>query len=207
MSQQQLADEIGVHVNTIGKFERGAAVPDLIQLMDIAIATQVTPAWLGQGEPYKKNLKDPSGKEMASETEEDLVFVPSYDIKASAGNGSPVHDELVIGRFAFRRSWLSRKGLNPQSLAVVTARGDSMEPTVRDGDILLIDRKIDRVTTDGIYLIERDNDLYCKRLQRRFEGGLTIMSDNPRYEAQHLAGEASDALHVAGRVIWIGGER
>lgn len=149
----------------------------------------------------------PSSSAYASLDSGDLVLVPSYGVEASAGNGAPVNDEHVIGRFAFKRSWLARKGLNPQHLAVVTARGDSMEPTVRDGDILLVDRNVTRISADGIYLIERDNELYCKRLQRLFDGGVTIMSDNPRYEAQQLAGEAADALNVTGRVIWIGGER
>lgn len=207
LSQKQLADALGVHVNTIGKFERGEAVPDVIQIFDIAIATKVTPAWLANGAPYKKNLRESETDVGQQHSAEDLVFVPGYDIKASAGNGSHVNEEQVIGRFAFKQSWLARKGLNPQSLAVVTARGDSMEPTVRDGDILLVDRDVSRISADGIYLIERDNDLYCKRLQRRFDGGVTIMSDNPRYEAQHLPREAAEDLHVAGRVIWIGGER
>lgn len=207
MSQKQLADALGVHFNTIGKFERGDAVPDVIQIADLAIATKVTPAWLANGAPYKKSLRDSETDVGQEHSAKDLVFVPGYDIKASAGNGSHINEEQVIGRFAFKRSWLARKGLNPQNLAVVSARGDSMEPTVRDGDILLVDRNVTRISADGIYLIERDNELYCKRLQRKFDGGVTIMSDNPRYEAQHLTGETADALHVTGHVIWIGGER
>ena len=158
------------------------------------------------GNAYEKS-STPAHGGITAENSGDLVLVSGYGVKASAGNGEQVNDEHVIGRFAFKRSWISRKGLNPNSLAVVTARGDSMEPTVRDGDILLVDRNIDRISTDGIYLIERDNQLYCKRLQKKFDGGVTIMSDNPRYEAQQLSADAAASLHVAGHVIWIGGER
>jgi phage repressor protein C with HTH and peptisase S24 domain len=206
MSQKVLAELIRVHVNTIGKFERGDTVPDAIQLSQIGQATQTNPAWLLCGEIYDKAVPI-DGAHLASGTPADLVLVSGYGVKASAGNGDQVNDENVIGRFAFKRSWISRKGLNPNNLVVVTAHGDSMEPTVRDGDILLVDREIGRVASDGIYLIERENDLYCKRLQRRFDGGVTIMSDNPRYEAQHLSVDMAEALHVSGRVIWIGGER
>lgn len=207
MSQEHLAKRLGIHVNTIGKFERGVAVPDAQMLIDVGVAAEVSPAWLLMGEPYDKQAGQSGASAAGSLDSADLVLVPSYGVEASAGNGAPVNDEYVIGRFAFKRSWLARKGLNPQQLAVVTARGDSMEPTVRDGDILLVDRNVTRISADGIYLIERDNELYCKRLQRLFDGGVTIMSDNPRYEAQQLAGDAADALNVTGRIIWIGGER
>ena len=206
VSQRALAELIHVHVNTIGKFERGDTVPDALQLHEIGRVLNCNPAWLLCGNAYEKS-STPAHGGITAENSGDLVLVSGYGVKASAGNGEQVNDEHVIGRFAFKRSWISRKGLNPNSLAVVTARGDSMEPTVRDGDILLVDRNIDRISTDGIYLIERDNQLYCKRLQKKFDGGVTIMSDNPRYEAQQLSADAAASLHVAGHVIWIGGER
>ena len=206
VSQKTLADLIDVHVNTIGKIERGDAVPDAIQLHEIGRVTKTNPAWLLCGDLYEKSSESTHGDKAAANSA-DLVLVRGYDVKASAGNGSQVNDENVMGSFAFKREWLARKGLNPQNLAVVTARGDSMEPTVRDGDILLVDRNVTNISADGIYLIERDNELYCKRLQRKFDGGVTIMSDSPRYEAQHLSADAAEDLHVAGRVIWIGGDR
>jgi phage repressor protein C with HTH and peptisase S24 domain len=206
ISQRTLAEQINVHVNTIGKFERGETVPDAVQLYDIALVTKTNPAWLLCGEKYPKNSADSSGA-LYSGDGGDLALVPAYGVKASAGNGEHVNEEQVIGRFAFKREWLARKGLNANNLAVVAARGDSMEPTVRDGDILLVDRNVDRISTDGIYLIERENDLFCKRLQRSFDGGVTIMSDNPRYGPQQLSTDAASELNIVGRVIWIGGER
>lgn len=205
ISQRTLADQINVHVNTIGKFERGETVPDAIQLHDIALVTNSNAAWILCGNKYPKS--DDAAGALYSPDGGDLVLVSAYGVKASAGNGEQVNEEQVIGRFAFKRAWITRKGLNPNNLAVVTARGDSMEPTVRDGDILLVDRNVDRISTDGIYLIERENDLFCKRLQKSFDGGVTIMSDNPRYGPQQLSADAASELHIAGRVIWIGGER
>lgn len=206
MSQQALADLLNVHVNTIGKLERGAAGLQADLLLQISVATRVSPAWLLLGPSYAKDDLEKGGRNPPPDVE-DLVWVPSYGVEASAGNGTPVGDEQVIGRFAFKRGWLARKALKPERLVVITARGDSMEPTVRDGDILLVDRNVQRISADGMYIIERDNELYCKRLQRLFDGGVTIMSDNTRYEPQQLSGETADSLNVTGRVIWIGGER
>ena len=202
LSQAQLADAIGVHVNTIGKVERGTAVPDAELLLNVGRVTKVAPEWLLVGGENR------TGAELATASDyADLVLIPAYSVRASAGNGNHINDEDVVGKFAFKRSWLARKGMNPTNLVVVSAKGDSMEPTARDGDILLVDRNIARLAGDGIYLIERDNDLYCKRLQKRFDGGVTIMSDNPRYEPQHLSADAASVLNVTGRVVWIGGER
>lgn len=206
-SQEALAEAVGVHANTIGKLERGKASADSTLLVAIARATSVSPAWLLLGEPYPKSnvgtkIAPPVPADMG-----DFAMIDAYDIEASAGNGVIAREEEVIGRFAFKRSWLDRKGLNPANLVIVTAKGDSMEPTVRSGDILLIDKNITRLASDGIYLIERDNEVYCKRLQKLFNGGVTIMSDNGKYKPQELDQEGAERLHVTGRVVWIGGER
>ena len=203
LSQMQLAEAIGVHVNTVGKLERGVGVADAQQLLDIGRVTKAAPAWLLMGD----EKRGPAEPDAQAVNVADLVKISAYNVRASAGNGDHVNGEEVSGKVAFRRSWLERKGLNPATMAVVRARGDSMEPTVRDGDMLLVDRNMARLAGDGIYLIERDNDLYCKRLQKRFDGGVTIMSDNARYEPQQLSTEASAALNVVGRVFWVGGER
>lgn len=201
LTQEQLAKAIGVHTNTIGKVERGTAVPDAQLLLDLGPAIKVTPQWLLVGDTSKAGAGVPV-------ICENLVLIPDYSVQASAGNGLNVNEEDIIGTFAMPRSWLARKGLNPATLVVVHARGDSMEPTVRDGDILVVDRKVTRLAGDGIYLIERENDLYCKRLQKLFDGGVIIKSDNQqRYDPQQLLADAASALNIIGRVIWIGGER
>lgn len=206
-SQESLAEAVGVHANTIGKLERGKTSVDATLLVAIARATSASPAWLLLGEPYPKSSSGMKIAPPALAGMGDFAMIDAYDIEASAGSGVMAREEEVIGRFAFKRSWLGRKGLNPASLVIVTAKGDSMEPTVRSGDILLVDKNISRLASDGIYLIERDNEVYCKRLQKLFNGGVSIMSDNSKYKPQELDQEGAERLHVTGRVVWIGGER
>lgn len=200
LAQAEFAKLARMHANTLGKIERGDALPDVGQLFDLSCVMGVEVKDLLAG------LSKPASQDSVLE-DADLLLVPGYDVKASAGNGNHVNGEAVIGRYAFSRSWLARKGLKHENLAVVTANGDSMEPTVRSGDILLVDLSVKRVSPDGIYLIEKDNELFCKRLQRLFDGGVSIMSENTKYETQHLSPASAEALHVVGRVIWIGGER
>lgn len=137
----------------------------------------------------------------------DTASVSFYDVQASAGNGAAVTGEDVIGQFSVRKNWLSRKGFKATDLSMISARGDSMEPTIHHGDLLLVAALRTEAMTDGIYLIEIGGDLFCKRLQRQFGGGVTIRSDNPKYDPQHLPAESAAALHVVGRIVWVGGER
>lgn len=91
---------------------------------------------------------------------------------------------------------------NPTKLEVVAAYGDSMEGTFADGDVLLIDRGVNEVRTDGIYALAIDNEVYIKRVQRRLDGGLTLISDNKKYEAHVLHNGAVGNMSVLGRIVW-----
>lgn len=135
-------------------------------------------------------------------------LVPQLGVHASAGNGYAVDTEDVIGRFAFRRDWLSKKVANTDALRVITAKGRSMEPTVRDGDILLVDTSPQERLTDGIYVLNYQGESICKRLMRLVDGGLRICSDNAtEFPPQDVPVGHVEQVHVVGRVIWVGGER
>ena len=86
----------------------------------------------------------------------------------------------------------------------MTARGDSMEETIRDGDVLLVDTSIDRVRDNSIYVIVYGDMVLVKRIHGRINGSLQLISDNPRYPAEEVAKAEVDQLQVAGRVAWYG---
>lgn len=137
-----------------------------------------------------------------------FFLVPQLSVHASAGNGYAVDAEDVIGRFAFRRDWLSKKVGNTEAARVITARGRSMEPTVRDGDILLVDTSLQERLTDGIYVLDFEGESRCKRLQRLVDGGLRIHSDNAaEFPPEDVPPGRVNQVRVVGKVIWVGGER
>lgn len=137
---------------------------------------------------------------------QDFALVPCFDVEAAAGSGRQVDQELQTSEMAFRRDWLSSKGLQADKCALIKARGDSMEPTIYDGDLLLVDRRIDSIKDDAIYIIESDNHLVVKRIQQALDGSLTIISDNSRYEKQVIDPNRARGLKIAGRVRWYGHE-
>ncbi len=135
----------------------------------------------------------------------DLVLVPCLDAEASAGPGAVVDEDHVHARIAFRADWLRELvGGNPAGLSVIRVRGDSMAPTLNDGDEILVDRDdgADRLR-DGIYVLRADDMLNVKRLACNPSGrGFEVRSDNPVYPTWVDCDPESVA--IIGRVVWAG---
>ena len=134
-----------------------------------------------------------------------FVLVPRYDVQGSMGNGSVIHSEQIVDHLAFRAEWVRTElGTNPNSLVLISAVGDSMEPTLRAHDLLLIDRSTNSVKQDAIYAFAVDGELRIKRIQRMFDGSLVIKSDNTSYAEEMLPLDQASTINIIGRVVWSG---
>jgi phage repressor protein C with HTH and peptisase S24 domain len=130
-----------------------------------------------------------------------LLTVPVLDTAASAGPGAVGEDRRSAAGMGFSEAWLKRLRARGgrDGLSVIGVRGDSMVPTLADGDDILVD-EADRVSLrDGIYVLRVDGALLVKRLVRE-EQGFAVRSDNP------LAGpvDLSGSVDIVGRVLWAG---
>ncbi len=133
-----------------------------------------------------------------------LALVPRFALGASAGPGSLSEDEAPLGQFAFDPAWLRSLGVAPTRLSMIRVAGDSMLPTLSDGDDIMVDQA-DGATSvrDGIYVLRMDDALLVKRLApnpatRR----LAVTSDNPAYPDWPDCDPA--AVDIIGRVVWAG---
>lgn len=130
--------------------------------------------------------------------------IPRFDMRASAGGGAVVPNIPEIkNRALFRLEWIRRVTRSPlKHLAIIEVEGDSMEPTLRPGDNILIDTlQKHPQRRDGIYAINRDGELQVKRVAAHpVTRLLTITSDNPNYPSwQDIP---PDQIDIVGRVIW-----
>lgn len=133
-------------------------------------------------------------------------MVPRYNVKVSLGGGSLVESEQVVDYLAFKSDWIRTKmHLNPADLILISAIGDSMYPTLRDGDLILLDKSKTTVSDDAIYVLRFDGNLIAKRLQKLFDGSVQIKSDNIIYDPQMVPADRVQDLAIIGRVMWIGG--
>ena len=129
------------------------------------------------------------------------VDITRLALRASAGPGAMVEREGAIGSFRFSPRWLRDQGLQADRLSAIAVSGDSMEPTLRDGDEILVDHTRKDVR-DGIYVVRLDGALLVKRLDTRGSRRLTLRSDNPAYPPIDCDPEH---LEVIGRVVWKSG--
>ena len=135
-----------------------------------------------------------------------LLQVPRLDIGASAGGGALADDERAEALFAFDPRWLRRVSASPKHLSIIRVEGDSMMPTLSDGDDIMVDADdaMNRLR-DGIYVLRRDGVLLVKRLAcsgAREGAAISIISDNAAYPT--IAGVERADLHIVGRVVWAG---
>lgn len=138
----------------------------------------------------------------SDEAPNDLVVVPRLAVDASAGPGALVEDEPRRGRVAFAAGFLREIGGGAAAMSMLRVSGDSMEPTLADGDEILVEaRDSGEALRDGIYVLRAEGTLLVKRIARNPAGGLTIRSDNPAYPAWEC--RAAD-VEVIGRVVWAG---
>jgi len=127
--------------------------------------------------------------------------IPRLPLGASAGPGTLAAEEIPTGALRFNNRWLKGQGLEPAMLSVIEVEGDSMEPTLRDGDEILVDRT-PRPMRAGIHVIRLDDVLLVKRLEPGPAGILRIISDNPAYPR---AERSLSDVGIVGRVVWKGG--
>jgi phage repressor protein C with HTH and peptisase S24 domain len=131
----------------------------------------------------------------------DWVEVPRLPLEASAGPGALGAEEIPFDAFQFSRRWLREQGLEPAQLSSIRVMGDSMDPLLRDGDEILVDRT-PRPFREGVHVVRLGEALHVKLLQAVPPGGLRLISQNAAYAPVDVAMEDVD---VVGRVVWKGG--
>ena len=157
-------------------------------------------AYLGVSEA---SLGGPGSPEPADSGE--MIRVPRLDVAASAGHGAITGSEVAVAHIAFDPKWLRQlcKG-GTNKLSFIRVQGDSMSPTLADGDDILVDEAdgAERLR-DGIYVLRREDTLMVKRLAiNPFAARATITSDNPAYPEWRDCDLST--LAIIGRVIWAG---
>ena len=102
----------------------------------------------------------------------------------------------------FTRAFLARLGYAaPESLCVLHAEGDSMEPLITDGAPVLIDRSDARLR-EGVFAFRIGEHVHVKRLRPAGSGGVEVLPANPAYPPVEVA---RDDVDVIGRGVWKGG--
>lgn len=220
----RLAKMAGVTPKATSKWMNGESMPGGAKMLAIATALKVRVEWLEygrgemrEGEPSAKTetasadiLPFASSESDGVVSDEKYAFIPQYTAMASAGVGHENPHIELRGTLAFKREWLRIKGVNPKSLKVIYADGDSMWPTINDHDVLLVDEsRVDPVDGQIFVMFSQTKGTIVKRLIESDIDGWIIRSDNPdkiNHGDQVLPDGEIHEHRILGRVIWRGGD-
>lgn len=231
MTQTEFSQRIGVHKNTLGRYERGESALDILTARQICTIFGVSPEWfiLGTGPMYDAErvttqraragalragdpIAQPAVKPANTEghviecTDCQIMLVPMVEARLSAGTGSFEVGEDVERRYAFRTDFLMRKG-QPSSMVLMRVTGDSMEPDIKHNDVVLIDQS-QRVPRPGLlYAVGVEDLVYLKSVNAE-PGKLVLSSYNPDYPPIEVdaRGDLSNGIRIIGRAVWVGRE-
>lgn len=130
--------------------------------------------------------------------EHPLIAIPRIDAAASAGPGGLVEDDLGDGALRIDAALLRQLRVRAENASMISVAGDSMQPTLSDGDVILVDRGDRRGVSGAIHVVRHDDVLLVKRLARTRDG-VELLSDNPAYPPIAVTGRPD----IIGRVVWL----
>jgi phage repressor protein C with HTH and peptisase S24 domain len=192
-NQSQLARELDVGRAAVSLSKRKGAVPAR-WILDLSARFGLNPLWLEKG----KGLSRPEAAAVCEDTP--YHEVPKVRARLCAGGGSFETEGQVEGYYSFRSDWLRTRG-NPTNMVLMEVIGNSMEPEIKEGDMVLIDQSRSDVLSGGIYAVGVEDTVMVKRVER-LPGTLVLRSDNTDYSPIHLSGDELDNVRVIGKILW-----
>lgn len=198
---------VGVVPTNLQNYLNGS-VPGIDKAAAIAEGTKVALDWLVTGRGSRTEAE--SGSVTLVEGFDDgdareFTLVPRLGVSASAGHGLVALAEEVTERLAFKTDWLRDMGLSPAFVGLVTCRGDSQDPVIKVGALMLVDMRPDQVIRSGcFYVIVLEGDVLVKLINRRTDGTIELISHNAAYPKEIIDSQRLDKLTIPGRVVWAG---
>ena len=134
----------------------------------------------------------------------DEVWIAHYDVRGAMGSGQIPHEyPEMLQDIRVSPRHLREMGVTFKEhfhLKMITGWGQSMAPTIKDRDPLLVDITIREFTGDGIYLFSYDEMLYVKRLQKKGKDRFKMISDNKHHDIEEIR---VDDTHILARVLYV----
>lgn len=194
----ELARASGIDYESVAKYLKGRVdSPRGDTLKKLAKAIDRDLVWLQHGEAHTGNTPD-----LPTPAHTEIVEVPVYALEIPAGPGAWVEDDPEPADMQpFRLSRLRSITRAPlEKLAIALVYGDSMQPTLFNGDMVMVD-VTQRSPRDGLFVLRLFGELMVKRITVG-PGRVDVSSDNRAHRSYDDVN--LDDLHIMGRVIWLG---
>lgn len=193
----EVAKSIGMPYRSMQNYISGQRTisTELIEKLNTILGIDSNWMLTGKGAMYKTE---------SSVKDDYVVEIPEYDITLSAGLGlPPPESELIVNTHSFTKEWLSKKGLQASSLSLVKVTGDSMEPLLKNKDVVMIDTNKIKPAEGLAFAIRLDGDLLVKNIQRTGDGLWSLVSQNKAYDNIIInPKKLPDDFAIIGSVVW-----
>lgn len=202
LSQTAVSDKLGVTPQAVQQWEFGKTEPRGKRIEALAEVLGVSVTWLQFG----SGPLEPPTSLQPHNLESDFIQVPVYDVQLAAGNGTHVDHDNIVESLPISRKYLSDSGISADSATIVKVRGESMEHTLCDGDVVLVNTGISKPVSGKIFAFDFDGDLRVKRFIKRLDGSWRIVSDNEDkniYADETLSAHNVEQLRLIGQVVTI----
>jgi phage repressor protein C with HTH and peptisase S24 domain len=199
------AEAMGISVSTYTQHENGFRGYPADKAAKYARFFRTNPEYLLFGNEKKSSMVLSNTSKEDLNTNKSYISVPILDVHVSAGSGSSIENEEEIGVWKFDRRFLTEElHVGTTNLSVSRVAGDSMDPTLHDGDYILVDHMPPETgpKKDGIYVLYDGDGTVVKRIQRvpcTDPLEVVIISDNRHYKEYTRVAED---VRIVGRVVW-----
>ncbi len=189
----------GVTQPTLDRWKKGVSDPQMSSLSQLAKTANISLDWLVFGEAASEAPPNSLSVDTG-----DYDYVPFYRLEVSAGDGRFSEGTAQsTHRLAFRKRWLAAKGYKIKDLIGFVARGDSMEPVIKDGASIIVNQASKRPADGDIYVIRVGDMLWVKKTQWLLDGSLRLKSENPAYEDMDISRQdlEHEDIEIIGQVV------
>lgn len=203
-TQMDLARSLGVNRSAVTQAKVRNAVPSK-WILALSRLYGLSPDWLEFGRESTKGqtlsgIRLPSPVTLPGVTLE-TVMVPKVKAALCAGGGSMELEAVPVSEHPLPHSWLSRMG-SPNAMVFMDVIGNSMEPGIRDGDMVLVDQSQNAIVSRAVLAVGYEDAIFIKRLEKR-RGDLVMLSDNPDYAPVTVRGDELNSFRIIGKVVWL----
>lgn len=186
-------------VKQISRYLTGESEPPWTFVSIIAERAGRPIEWLATG----REPSDPAPARAVA-TEQDEVLVPLYDVAVAAGSGRLIDDAFVVEHIPLPRHTVAEAGGNPGTLVAFRAEGQSMNPTIRHGEIIICDMSKNNVRSDLVYAFRMSGEMRVKRFRLGVRH-LLAFSDNRDFDPEMLDVKEIEDFEVIGQVLLVYG--
>jgi len=185
---KDIANALGMTTVNLATIKKRSSIP-YSHILDFCAIKKISINWL---------LYDQDPSSLVDSTDKYWIkYFPTINI--SAGGGA-YNEENDFKKLDLPDYFIDIIGgvQNIKNIEAINVTGDSMEPTLNDGNIIFIDKSKNNISKNGIYAYIHENGLFVKRIEKNSNGNLNIISDNSEYPT--IVANSSD-ITVVGKVI------